>query len=602
MAIVNQSIKLSEELEEAYDIIKKSNLVIFKWTLSEDIPTDFVSDNIELFGYTPEDFYTGALKDYWEFVFPEDRERVKTELYWARNHGRDNYRNQYRVICKNGDVRWIEEWVIHERDHEGKLIHEKGIIRDITESVYISEKLKESESRYKELFENASALIYTFNESGKMTSYNHSFAKIMDAKLDSDDYDIHQFLSPLTLRKMEGLRFFDYCLKHIDEGIEIEMMGLNGRLYYAELHNRIIFKNNEIYELQAVGSDVTERKLAQAKIKYLMEHDPLTGLNNRLFFDSMLVNLEKNDVNGLCIIVGDVNGLKMVNDAFGHKMGDQMLMEIANVLKFVFNKPSDIISRLSGDEFAIITQSRSIPYMIEQIQQACQRLTQFPFVVDISLGFAIRKKMSQSLDSVFREADHEMYRNKLRRSKIVKLHMIESLKHQLESKSIETARHSERMSHLAERVGKTLNLNHSTLEELVLATSMHDIGMVSVEKSIIDKPGKLTADEYKEIMKHSEIGYHLLVATPNLAGIGEYVLAHHENFDGTGYPQGLKGIEIPLISRIISVVDAYEAMTHERPYRSALNHESAMADIQNHSGKKYDPNVVQAFINIFVEA
>ena len=116
MALNNLNMRLSEELEEAYDIINKTNLVIFKWTLSEDVPTDYVSDNIKLFGYKPEDFYVGALKDYWEFVFNEDRDRVKTELYWAREHGRNNYKNQYRVICKNGEVKWVEEWVIHERD------------------------------------------------------------------------------------------------------------------------------------------------------------------------------------------------------------------------------------------------------------------------------------------------------------------------------------------------------------------------------------------------------------------------------------------------------------------------------------------------------
>lgn len=126
--------------------------MIFKWTLSEDVPTDFVSENISLFGYAPEDFYQGELRDYWEFVYPDDRERVKTELYKARTNGKSNYRSQYRVICKNGEIRWIEEWVIHERDAHGLLRHEKGIISDITDSIIVSEKLKESEYRYKELF------------------------------------------------------------------------------------------------------------------------------------------------------------------------------------------------------------------------------------------------------------------------------------------------------------------------------------------------------------------------------------------------------------------------------------------------------------------
>ena len=469
--------RMAIELEEAYDIINKSNLIIFKWTLSEDIPTDFVSENISLFGYVPEDFYHGTFQDYWEFVYHEDRERVKSQLYEARLIGTQNYKNQYRVICKNGDVRWVEEWVVHERDEYGNLIQEKGII-----------------------------------------------------------------------------------------------------------------------------TDITDKKLAEEKIKYLSEHDPLTGLNNRLSFDAKMAELEQNDKNGLGIIIGDVNGLKMINDAFGHKMGDLMLIEVARVLTTIFDHKEDFITRLSGDEFAIITRRRNIDTLIESIHKACRELTQFPFKVDVSFGYAIRKRIAQSMDNVLRDADHQMYKNKLRRSKQIKLSMINALKRQLETKSIETALHSERMAELAGKVGRQLQIGESLLDELLLAVSMHDIGMVSIDKSILDKPGALTPSERIELMKHCEIGYHLLVATPSLAGVGEYVLAHHENFDGSGYPQGLSGHEIPLISRIISVVDSFEAMTHDRPYRSAMSHEAALEELIRLSGKKYDPNVVFAFVNSINEA
>lgn len=469
--------KMDIELQEAYDIINKSNLVIFKWTLSEDIPTDFVSENISLFGYEPEDFYHGALQDYWAFVYHEDRERVKAELYGARINGSQNYRNEYRVICKNGDIKWVEEWVVHERDIHGNLIQEKGII-----------------------------------------------------------------------------------------------------------------------------TDITDKKRAEEKIKYLSEHDPLTGLNNRLSFDAKMEELERGDVFGLGIIIGDVNGLKMINDAFGHKMGDLMLVEVANVLGRVFSETGDYISRLSGDEFAIITKRRNLDALIEKVHVECVNLTQFPFKIDISFGYAIRKRISQSMDSVFRDADYQMYKNKLRRSKQIKLSMIESLKKQLESRSFETAKHSERMGVLAKKVGAQMQIGDSLIDELLLAVSVHDIGMVSIDKSVLDKPGELSYSERVEIMKHCEIGYHLLVATPSLAGVGEYVLSHHEHYDGSGYPQGLSGSEIPLIARIIAVVDSFEAMTHDRPYRAAKTHEAALEELIRLSGKKYDPNVVFAFVNALNEA
>lgn len=601
MALAKLTNKLANELEEAYDIINKTNLVIFKWTLSEAIPTDFVSDNISQFGYTPDDFYTGDLRDYWDFVHPEDRDRVKAELYWAREHGKHNYKNQYRIVCKNGDVRWVEEWVIHERDSFGKLMFEKGILKDITESVLISHKLQESEERYKELFDNASAMIITFNESGRITSYNHSFSKLMAL----NDFDkkrplyIQNFLSEKAIDDIGTDDIFTYCMARIGKQIEVEMKRCDGQVRFLELNNRIIYKNNQIFEMQSVGNDVTEKKQAQEKIQYLTQHDSLTGLYNRLYFDECMSFLEKNERRGLAIIVGDVNGLKMVNDAFGHKMGDQLLIEIAKILRHIFSHPDDIISRLSGDEFAIITQSRNIEQLITRIQESCKELVQFPFLVDISMGYAIRKKMSQSMDSVFREADHAMYRNKLRRSKNIKLMMIESLKQQLNMILSESSTHSDRMVGFAEKIGRQIGLSDSAIEELVMSTSMHDIGMVSVNGAILNKAGKLEADEFNEIMKHCEIGYHLLIATPSLAGIGENVLAHHEHFDGSGYPQGLKGKEIPLISRIISVVDGYDAMTTPRVYREVISHNEAIEDIKQNSGIKYDPEVVNAFISIF---
>ncbi len=591
----------SIELKEAYDIINKSNLVIFKWTLSEEVPTDFVSENISLFGYAPEDFYDGALRDYWEFVYPEDRERVKSELYKARSNGKTNYRNQYRVICKNGEIRWIEEWVIHERDAHGLLRHEKGIIRDITESIIISEKLKESEYRYKELFENAAAIIFTFNEAGEITRYNHSFEDLLQLTDSDIKLNIEDWIGVKTHLDLSNKSLFTYCSEQENAHFEIEMVRRDGKRYFVELRTRIVYVGGHVSEIQAVGNDISDKKFAEEQIKYLTEHDPLTGLYNRLYFDDQLALYEKKEISGVSIIVGDVNGLKMVNDAFGHKTGDQMLIAIADILKEIFNHPGDVIARLSGDEFAILTEVRNIPHYIDSIQKKCQELKQFSFIVDISLGVAIRKKANQSLDSVFREADHQMYRNKLRRTKKIKLKMIESLKSQLETKSIETAEHSQRMCEFSRRVGVYLNFSESILDELELATSMHDIGMVSVDRAILDKAGPLSESEFKEMMKHTEIGYHLLVASPSLAGIGEYVLSHHENYDGSGYPQGLARLEIPLISRVIAVVDGYEAMTHERSYRKKLSHEEALSEIMSCSGTKYDPNIVLAFINIFKE-
>ncbi|MCD4713791.1 MAG: diguanylate cyclase [Clostridiales bacterium] len=595
----SHSKRVNIDLEEAYDIIEKSNLVIFKWTLSQDIPTDFVSDNISIFGYKPEDFYNGPLADYWQFVHEDDRERVKRELYSARMNETRSYKNQYRVVCSDGNVRWVEEWVIHEYTPEGVLSHEKGILRDITDAHEIAIKLMESESRYKELFDNASALIFTFNSNGNLTSCNKTFKETFVIDENSQVLQLDDLFSETTLSRFRRQSFFEACLDNIDDRLELEMKNLKGELLFIEMRNRVIFNSGEMVEIQSVANDITDKKRAEETVKFLMEHDAMTGLYNRVYFDRKLDEYAKAGHKNLAIIIGDVNGLKMINDAFGHKSGDALLQEISKVFLSVFDEETDIIARLSGDEFAILTLKKNIDILIDRVNVKCKEQRVFPFPMDISLGYAIQKNKSQSIDSLFREADHQMYRKKLRESKRIKSMMIQSLQNQLSETSLETFEHCHRMKNTAEQIGVMLNLSEALMEELELTILMHDIGMVSISSEILEKTEPLTDEDRKAIRKHSEIGYHLLISSPNLAGVGEYVLSHHENYDGTGYPQGLKGMEIPLVSRIVAVADGYDAMTTDRPYRTAISHNEAIKDILGQSGKKYDPSVVHAFIKYY---
>ncbi|GAU77665.1 HD domain-containing phosphohydrolase [Fusibacter sp. 3D3] len=585
---------ISIDLQEAYDIINQTNLVIFKWTLSEAIPTDFVSENISIFGYEPEDFYTGALKDYWAFVYEADREKTKKMLYDVREQNLNHFKNQYRVVCRNGEIRWVEEWVIHERDATGKLIHEKGIIRDINDSVRISEKLKESEAKYKELFDNASAIIFTFNRKGEITNYNKTFIETLKISNSFENCVIEDFLA-LYYRTHS---LFSQCVEKIGTRFELEITDLKGHKKFIELNYRLVYQDGEPFEIHAVGQDITERKLATEKINFLTSHDTLTGLYNRAYFDQTIIAYRDDEDKNVSIIIGDVNGLKMVNDAFGHKLGDELLIQVAAILKSVFYDPKDVIARLSGDEFAIITERKNVGTLMDRIHAKCNAVVNFPFKIDISLGFSSRKKSNIGIEGIFREADHQMYKNKLKTSKHIKSMLIQTLQQKLSEESLETVEHAERIKILSEKVGAHLNLSETVMEELDLTAIMHDIGMISIPKEILNKRGKLNQKEMKEVMKHAEIGYHLLVATPNLAGIGDYVLAHHENYDGTGYPQGLSGGDIPLISRIITVVDSYEAMTHVRSYREAKTSEQAIDEILSLSGTRYDPNIVHAFLKV----
>jgi HD-GYP domain-containing protein (c-di-GMP phosphodiesterase class II) len=165
-------------------------------------------------------------------------------------------------------------------------------------------------------------------------------------------------------------------------------------------------------------------------------------------------------------------------------------------------------------------------------------------------------------------------------------------------KSQETEEHAERMAVISRSIGAKMNLPKKSLHDLFLLSILHDIGKIGISERILNKPGKLTKEEWMIMQKHSEIGYGLAKAYPEFAHIAEYILCHHERWDGKGYPLGLKGEQIPLASRIIAVADAYDAMISDRVYRKAMKKEEAVEEIKKNAGTQFDPEIVKIFLEL----
>ncbi len=351
-----------------------------------------------------------------------------------------------------------------------------------------------------------------------------------------------------------------------------------------------------------VGRDITERKIREESIQYLGCHDALTGLYNRANYESEKQNIDTEENLPISVIVCDVDGLKLVNDAFGHVAGDHLLITAAEILKNAC-KESDVAVRTGGDEFCVFfprTGNEEIEPIFEAINNQCQG-TQMKQndelqLTSISMGFAVKETGETSLDEVILEAEEYMYRRKLLGRKGTHSTLMKSIMATLHEKSYETQEHCNRMATLARQLGRAVKLSGMELDILELAASLHDIGKISIDLSILQKSGKLTEEEWGLIKKHPEVGWRITQAITELNPISDIVLFHHERWDGTGYPRGLRGEEIPVLARIIAIVDAYDAMIEERPYRGAMSIESAKTEILRMAGTQFDAKIAKIFV------
>lgn len=466
-----------------------------------------------------------------------------------------------------------------------------GIGTDITQRTQLYKRLQ----KYQVLAEKANDAMLFIDKDGKIVEVN-------DAAIRIYGYTYEEFLSMsiFDLRHVEKLSYIIEQMESANEkGIIFETIHYlkDGTSIPVEVSSQGTFLGDKRILLNIVRN-ITERKKAEEEIIYLSYHDQLTGLYNRRFYEEELIRLNTERNIPITLIMADVNGLKLTNDAFGHKAGDILLERIADVLKKECGA-NEIITRIGGDEFVILlprTDEEEAEKIVRRINGAIANEKPDNVILSISLGFAVKQNILEDMDEVFKKAESYMYRYKLSESAIMRSKTVDLIMKSLYEKSNIELVHSKRVSEICEAIAIKLKLQKDDVNNIRMAGLMHDIGKIGINENILNRVGKLNSDEQKEIMRHSEIGYQILRSVNEFSKIADYVLQHHERWNGEGYPKGLKGEEISVEARIIAVANAYEAMTSDRTYRKALSEEEAIDEIRRGSGSQFDSDIAKVFI------
>lgn len=574
------------------------------WSVDAGGKYTFISPLVlDVFGYTPDELVEQV--HFYDLFMEEKREEIKQRFLtvFRKKEPFVSFINATRA--KDGSEVIVSTNGLPILDEEGNLLGYNGSDTDITERVRLEDEKFFEQEKFKATLLSVGDGIIATDDEGRITVMNK----------------VAEFLTGWTQEEAQGqtlpavFRIIHEYTKETCEDPSRQVL-LTGEVIELENHTALVArdgrvipiedsaapiknKNGAVIGVVIVFRDYTEKREKQKEVEYLSFHDHLTGLYNRRYLEDAINRLDTARNMPFSIIMADVNGLKLTNDAYGHHMGDKLLQTVARILSSAC-RSDDIIARTGGDEFTVLlpqTNSKQTEAIRRRIQGLIQETKLDSILVSLAIGHATKNDADQDIQGVMKQADNLMYKNKLKYGKLMRSQTIETVLRSISNKYDNEQIHTERVSTYCVAIARAMGFAENEIDEIKKMSVLHDIGKITVAPEILNKKEKLTVDEWSMIRQHAVTGYNILKSVEEYASLAEVVLHHHERWDGKGYPSGLKRKNIPLYSRIISVADAYEAMTAERPYQKLKSREEAIAELKAHAGTQFDPEIVSIFIN-----
>lgn len=549
----------------------------------------------ENMGGKPEDYVGKSIFD----LFPKNNADVYFERIQkaCQNDNPQNYEDE--VPLPSGTL-WFSSVFTRIFDLNKNVLGVQIISSNITERKQIELALQESERRLTNLYEKAPLGYQSLNEHGCFVDVNDTWLKMLGYEREEvigkwfGDFLAQEFVEafrerfPLFIKL--GSIHSEFVMNHKDKT----------QLFIAfdgQIGHKIDGSFDKTY---CILKDITEEKKHEEEINYLSFHDHLTGLYNRRFYEEELKRLDTERNLPLTLIMGDVDGLKLINDTFGHAKGDELLIKVAQALRNSC-RSDDIVARLGGDEFIIIlpkADDKEAKKLVSRIHEYLKNEKVENLDISVSFGFETKKSMTQDTNKLLKDTEDTMYRHKLYESSSMRSETINLIMKALFEKNNREMLHSSRVAQICQDLAMKMNLDKEIVNRIRITGLMHDIGKIAIDEKILNSSETLSQEEWREIKKHPEIGYRILSSSSEFFEISRDVLQHHERWDGKGYPSGLEGEDISIQARIIAIADTYDAMMSDRAYRKAFSQKKVIAEIERCAGTQFDPEIVTAFIEM----